>query len=52
MFIAVIVIIAIVSILLSLWSLRSIYNRKELDEAKKDLKRERVVYHSDDSSSS
>lgn len=46
-----IIIIAVISILLSLWALRNLQKDIKLKEASDALKRERVVFHSSDISS-
>lgn len=48
MFLLAIIIIALISILWSLWSLRKLYHRPEINHAKKELTRERVVFHGGD----
>ena len=49
--IIVVVVLAIVSVALSFWSLRGLNNSRETHELKKELSRNRVVFHKDSSSS-
>lgn len=53
MFITAVIIIVLISIAWALWSLQSLKpNRKEIEHAKSQLKKGRVIFHRDDSSSS
>jgi len=46
-----IVIIAIISLLLAVWSLKNIQKEFTAKETKEALKKERVIFHSSDTSS-
>lgn len=52
MFIFALVIILVLSIILSFWSLRNLNAKKEVDEVKDKLKKGKVLFQSSGSSSS
>lgn len=45
MFVKILIILSLLSIVLSLWSLKNLSTKKEINEVKNKLKKGRVIFH-------